>query len=275
MVVLLFGLILQGIWFAQHASYYLLPAHEQADHAEHSALRSSGALGLGLGVTAIALFLTNLSYLVRRRFLSWRVGSLRTWLAFHVTTGLLGAGFVLLHSAAGVRSASGTMAAIALGIVVLSGMIGRYFYSLVPRTIEGRELELSEGQERLQDLTADLRQAGITLELPEMMTRRRPSLMRLLRALWVGDPQWNRTITSARRSLLEAPDLPGRDSHLEALGDLRRKGRFLASLREMQALMTTWRFLHRWLALVMLGTVFFHILLAVRWGELTWFGIRP
>ncbi len=275
LVVLLLGLIAQAIWLATHVDYYFRPIHEQAVHTNHASLRSSGAVGLAFGLAAIACFLTNLTYLVRRRLLTWRLGTLRSWLGFHVATGLLGAGCVVLHSAAGLRSASGTMAAVALFVVVLSGLMGRYFYTLVPRTLEGRELRFSEGRERLESLAAELKQVDVALTLPEPTLPTRPSPLRLLTTLLRGDPAWDRSLAEATAQLRLSGEALEHRRALDALRSLRREGRWLACLREVQALMTTWRFLHRWLALVMLGTVVFHILLAARWGELSWFEVRP
>ena len=51
--------------------------------------------------------------------------------------------------------------------------------------------------------------------------------------------------------------------HIFAAGRCR-----LARYRELRALMRSWRFFHRWLALLMLILVIFHVAIAVQFGDL-------
>src|SRR4051812_11535077 len=80
-------------------SFYLLSAHERFDHPDYRLLSPGGAVGQGYGVVAAVLVLANLSYLLRRRFARWRMGSMRAWLDIHVATGVLAGLFGLSHSA--------------------------------------------------------------------------------------------------------------------------------------------------------------------------------
>ena len=53
-----------------------------------------------------------------------------------------------------------------------------------------------------------------------------------------------------------------------------RGRQWMARYTDLRALMGSWRFLHRWLAVVMLVLALFHIALAVRFGDLWIFGGR-
>jgi len=265
--------------FLLHREYYLAPLLDQAADARHAALRSSGRAGLLLGLIGTALILMNLTYLVRRRLIRWRwPGSLRSWMDFHVASGLLGAGCIVLHSCLGVRSALGVVAVGAFGIVVLAGLIGRYLYAHVPRSIEGRELELDEVRSRFDHLLDHLRGLGVELALdPPAREDPRPPQTRLstFLALVFGSRGFRRQYRDRRRDLLAldlAPETRG-----QALPALRRLFHVRQSLQryhELRNLMASWRFLHRWLALVMIGTVVFHVILAVLYGNLWILGGR-
>jgi hypothetical protein len=86
----------------------------------------------------------------RYRFLSnW--GLLKHWLEFHIFLCTLGPMMVLFHTSfkfGGIVSVSfWSMVA-----VFLSGIIGRFIYIQIPRTIEGRALSLNE----VRDMKADI-----------------------------------------------------------------------------------------------------------------------
>ncbi len=72
-----------------------------------------------------------------------RLGRLKYWLEFHIFLCTLGPVMILFHTAfkfGGLVSVSfWSMVA-----VVASGVIGRFIYIQIPRTIEGRELSLHE-----------------------------------------------------------------------------------------------------------------------------------
>jgi hypothetical protein len=79
-----------------------------------------------------------------RRFRS--VGVLKHWLEFHIFLCSVGPIMVLFHTAfkfGGIVSVSFW----SMVGVVLSGIIGRFIYIQIPRTIEGRELSLNEVRE--------------------------------------------------------------------------------------------------------------------------------
>src|SRR5262249_14343924 len=128
-----------------HWGYYQLSGEERIFHPEDSQLRSAGRMGLRFGIVGLALMILNLGYLARKHleFLH-TLGTLRNWMAFHVFTGLIGPSLILLHSSFLLRSALGTLSFIAMSVVVVAGILGRFIYARVPRSLEGRELELQE-----------------------------------------------------------------------------------------------------------------------------------
>lgn len=130
----------------QGYSYYSIPLEERFYHDTHAWLKPSGAFGHGLGIVGTLLILIGVfGYQAkkRNRWLATHFGRLKYWLEFHIFLCTLGPVMILFHTAfkfGGIVSVSfWSMVA-----VVASGVIGRFIYIQIPRTIEGRELSLNE-----------------------------------------------------------------------------------------------------------------------------------
>lgn len=126
-------------------SYYSMPLEERFYHPDHANFKPSGLYGQGLGIIGTLLILFGVvMYIVRKRyrFLD-KFGRLKYWLEFHIFLCSLGPVMVLFHTAfkfGGIVS----VAFWSMVAVVASGVIGRFIYIQIPRTIEGRELSLGE-----------------------------------------------------------------------------------------------------------------------------------
>jgi len=126
-------------------SYYNTSIEERFYHSAHKLLKPSGILGHGIGIGGSLFMIIGISsYMLRKRlrYLS-RLGILKHWLEFHIFLCTLGPIMVLFHTA----FKFGGIVAISFWSMVavfLSGVIGRFIYIQIPRSIEGRELSLSE-----------------------------------------------------------------------------------------------------------------------------------
>lgn len=125
--------------------YYATPVEERFYHPDHNWFKPSGVFGHGLGIVGTLLILIGVfGYIAKKkyRFLA-PLGRLKYWLEFHIFLCSLGPVMILFHTAfkfGGIVSVSfWSMVA-----VVASGVIGRFIYIQIPRTIEGRELSLNE-----------------------------------------------------------------------------------------------------------------------------------
>lgn len=104
---------------------------------------ASSLLGHGLGIAGFVLMLmTETLYSLRKKYQFARWGKLEHWLSFHIYTGLVGPFLVLLHTSWKFQGLAGVLTLMTL-IIVISGFIGRYFYTSIPRTVEGSALEAS------------------------------------------------------------------------------------------------------------------------------------
>lgn len=103
--------------------------------------RASGLVGHGIGIVGFILMLmTATLYSIRKLADTARWGSMQTWLRFHMITGLVGPYMVLLHTAMKFQGLAG-LAMLLTVVVVISGIVGRYIYTAVPRTIESSAAE--------------------------------------------------------------------------------------------------------------------------------------
>lgn len=258
-----------------HRDYYALPATARPLHASHEWLRPSDGLGLGFGIAAAALVVVNLLYVVRRgargRF---ALGSLKAWMTSHVATGILAFLLAALHAALDPRDSVGGHAFLALGLLLLTGAIGRYLYAWLPRAANGRELALAEARAKLSAIT---RPDGSE---PPFFAKARAQVVALVEAQpWRGTFLHRvgallSTQRSLRRALRTLAEQGARDGVApadvkRALALARRAHRaalMIARFEELRALASTWRFLHRWLAALMVLLVAIHVGCALLYG---------
>lgn len=98
-----------------------------------------GWFGHGLGVLGFGLMLaTEILYSLRKRSRTARWGRMSVWLQFHIFTGIVGPFMVLLHTSWKFNGLAGASLALT-GLIVVSGFIGRYIFTRIPRTANGLE----------------------------------------------------------------------------------------------------------------------------------------
>ncbi len=133
----LFMLIITGIYLAVVTlTKEIPPASELFGH-------SIGILGF------ILMLMTETLYSLRKRSRSVRWGRMSTWLQFHIFTGLVGPYMVLLHTSWKFNGLAGVTTLLTV-IIVVSGFIGRYIFTRIPRTMDGLEIEGTLSQEALK-----------------------------------------------------------------------------------------------------------------------------
>jgi hypothetical protein len=136
--------------------YYLLDSSHRPFSPKHHLLRPSGPVGLWLGVFGVALFLVIYLYALRKRWLWLRTkGNTKHWLDFHVLLGLSAPFIIVFHSSFKFGGLAG-LAFWMMTAVAISGVIGRYVYAQIPRSLNTAELSLAEAGDEQAKLTAEL-----------------------------------------------------------------------------------------------------------------------
>jgi hypothetical protein len=168
--------------------YYLLELEERPFSPRHHLLRPSGSIGISLGVLGTVLFAIIFLYAVRKRIV-WlaSLGNTRHWMDFHIVAGLTAPVIIAFHAAFKFRGIAGAAFFIMLA-VALSGVVGRYLYSQIPRSLSAAEFSLAELQAMDEEIHALLLDCGVReadysflLSLPSREAMRR---MSPLVALW-------------------------------------------------------------------------------------------
>src|ERR1022692_23715 len=133
--------------FAYGFNYYALSSTERPFSPKHALLKPSGAIGVKLGMLGLGMFSCIFLYPLRKRW-AWlgRQGISRHWMDNHVLLGLAAPFVIALHSAFKFRGFAGIAFWIMLA-VSLSGVVGRYLYGQIPRSLNAAELSLKEVQE--------------------------------------------------------------------------------------------------------------------------------
>ena len=132
LVVLALAVLAYVLWDVGE-DFYLSDLESRVEHSAYETLRPGGLVGHGYGIIGTLLILANLLYLARRRLARFSLGSMATWLNLHVFTGLIGSLLILFHSAFQFRTPIAVVTAASLGVVVVTGIAGRYLYALTPR----------------------------------------------------------------------------------------------------------------------------------------------
>jgi thioredoxin reductase/NAD-dependent dihydropyrimidine dehydrogenase PreA subunit len=148
-------LILAGLWYTGR-NYYWLPAAERVHSPLHKSLKPGGMWGHGVGVAATIVMLSNFLLPLRKH---WRRlkgrKSIREWLTFHVFVGVMSPLVILFHSAFGSNNMVATLCYSSLICVVGTGLVGRFFFGLIP--IAGDHyLEMTELSSRMEQLRGSL-----------------------------------------------------------------------------------------------------------------------
>jgi hypothetical protein len=254
-------------------SYYRSGLGTRALHPDYRLLNPAGFLGHGYGMIGTALIVTNLAYLIRRRFAKYippQFGSMKAWLNAHVFTGLVGSLFILFHSAFQLRTPVATVTSVSLGIVVATGLVGLYLYLLMPKAgLAPLTERLGVYQSLLPDLVTGVddfvkRTPATSLPLDAGLVRTLITVPR-----WVIEARARRRgiVRTARadklfRAVARTDAALARDL-VDELGDLAAAE---VDTHAGRAVMGSWRSLHRFLAILMLVSVSVHIAVAWYYG---------
>jgi hypothetical protein len=247
--------------------------------AEYRILRPAGNYGHTFGVIGTIMMLLMLLYSVRKRTgLFSNLFHIRYWLQIHIFFGILGPLFIVLHTSFIV---SGLVAVSfwSMVAVALSGVLGRYLYLQIPRTISGGEIGLKDLEESDRELSLELNQdynmdeksiseiARVYLgKIPE----NRGTLYTLITLIGMDLIRPLRFFR-LKKQLLTQYDLP-KDKADQMIQLIRRKAlihRRIMLLDKIQQLFHYWHVVHKPFAFIMYLILFVHVLVAILMGY-TW-----
>jgi hypothetical protein len=255
-------------------SYYSLSIEQRYFHPEHQILKPSGIVGHGLGIIGSLMIILGVStYMLRKRMSKLsRIGILKHWLEFHIFLCSLGPILVLYHTA----FKFGGLVAVSfwsMVAVVASGVIGRYIYLQIPRSIEGRELNLNEINSIKDELNSRLKTVYQIEEsiLEQIMTavKKRPdrsgnSIVKRSIVKFVFERKTIREV----KVILKQHQIKG-VTFREVMGLIKDEinlNRKIDRLISMQNLFRYWHVAHMPFALLMLIIMLIHVVVTVTFG---------
>jgi len=257
--------------------YYSTRLAERHFHEQYSLLKPTGLIGHGLGVTGSLLIITGVfGYMARKRLKFFSgIGALKYWLEFHIFLCILGPVMILYHT----TFKFGGMVAISfwsMVAVVVSGIIGRFIYLQIPRTIQGRLLSLEELKRQESDLYSEIKSiassdddliTSLENDLKTYESNKGDNIIFKISKRLYYERKLNRRI---RQQLMSAKLSKRYYKKTIRLIKTRIKlNRRIAWMTSMQNLLKYWHVAHLPLALVMLIIMVIHVLVAVILGY-TW-----
>lgn len=252
--------------------YYLLSHEARRESAQHATLRPAGTWGHGVGIVATLFMLSNFLYAVRKRWGRLKsTGTIRTWLTFHMFVGFMSPLVIAFHAAFTSNNQLATLTYASLLVVVLTGVVGRYIYGLVPGA-GGRREELADllaQRERLMDhllpLTEKVANPRIVGRVIAMVSGEDAGGS-LLAAL-IRHPFESLALRARLLSLRRA--LANEAAYYDVRGDLFRLQRLRLEVRfyrNLKALLSGWRLFHAGLAGFLVLIITAHIALSLYLG---------
>lgn len=138
------------------ANYYFLPLDQRPYSDKYELLKPSGSIGINLGVLGTVLFFIIFLYALRK-VIPWlgRIGSARHWMDFHIIAGVTAPIVIAFHASFKFNGIAGFAFWIMVA-VALSGIIGRYLYAQIPRSLSAAELSLNDLQASERELSEAL-----------------------------------------------------------------------------------------------------------------------
>jgi Fe-S-cluster-containing hydrogenase component 2 len=272
-----FGVVLAEVllrWKWPHLSFsyqMILRQGVESEIAEMNVSYLAGStLALACGYVGTALMVLSMSYVLQRRF-GWfsKTATNQFWLDVHLMTGTVGPMYIVLHSALRLT----TWVSIpfwSMVAVVISGVIGRYLYTLVPSLSSRHDLGVLECRRQITDLAsahpaaADYAAGVLEREAKRSARSWEIGLITLLLWVMVDDLRrmWSRR--RDRRALRAVAPRP------VARQIARRIDRVVFFERRQElaprgkALLKSWKRVHVPFSVVLLVTMIVHIVIALK-----------
>ena len=260
-------------------SFFTTPFQERPRHEDYRELRPAGDFSHGLGIVGSLMMLFMLLYTVRKRtrfFKKW--GQLSKWLDVHIFFGIVGPLLVILHTSFKVQGLV-AVSFWSMIAVAASGVLGRYLYLQIPRSMGGEELTGQQIDDLKKELVNQIvhenkidenQLASIEQSLSSESKQSR-GLIGSLFAIVSDDLTRPFKMKKFRKKYLGKLNLPHELEHkvLSAMLDRALLERKVAFLNQVQTLFHYWHVFHKPFAIIMYIIMLVHVGVAI-WLGYTW-----
>lgn len=252
--------------FYRGLPYYKTSIEERFYHVDYKILKPSGLLGQGLGIVGTLLILIGVFGYQARKYIKSlsKVGVLKHWLEFHIFLCTLGPIMVLFHTSfkfGGLVS----MSFWSMVLVVASGVVGRFIYLQIPRTIQGRELSLNEIRGIQIEMTDKIELEIGAEKLDEILafTKRKGTKNNIFKQYFIDWKLKNKIKTELLNYNLSGEKLK---EVMNLVGNELNMNRKIERLVMMQKLFHYWHVIHLPFAIIMLVIMIIHVGVTVALG---------
>ncbi len=269
------GVVITAAIFFSGINYYTTPLEERFYNSAHDLFKPTGLMGHGMGIVGSIMMLGGVSiYMLRKRLKKWsRWGLLKHWLELHIFLCSVGPILILYHTA----FKFGGIVAVSFWCMVavaVSGVIGRFIYVLIPRSIEGHAISLTELEKENEKLYQQLHEyhdlnKNLLLKIDEYISEK------YSRSYTVGE--FFKKITSDylnnKKLIREVKTGIPNQKHSGGIVSVLRRRLYVTQrislLTSIQKIFRYWHIIHLPFALVMIIIMFIHVGVAVAFGY-TW-----
>lgn len=259
--------------------YYAAPIEERLRHPLRALFKPSGTVGQSLGFAALACFLFLWLYPLRKRYRALAfTGAIGRWLDVHIVAGALTPVLAAMHASWRFQGLIG-LGYGAMLVTALSGLVGRYLYSWLPRGHEGRVLDREQVAHERRKLLGEICEAtGLSPLAAERALAARPppraGVLGTLRAMLAADLDRHLAVRRFVRALTHHAQ--GRTLDRGTVRRIARLARREIALDQQARLLEAaqrifglWHVAHRPMAIMALLAVLVHVGVAVALGQ-TW-----
>ncbi|MBI4948628.1 MAG: hypothetical protein HY955_00595 [Deltaproteobacteria bacterium] len=231
--------------------------------------RPSRGIWLPLGWLGGAMMCSLMLYSLRKRVHHLnRLGSLRIWLLVHIFLGLMGPTLIVFHTTFKLNGIVAT-SFWAMITTMCFGILGRYIYVQIPRSINGTELKSGDIDSMVEGLDKDLGEMLPDAKLSGMLEKiiapgAGATDLNPLKALffYIRNDFGNMyRIFELKSKLKSQYNLPG-SARREIISVFKKKASLVRKrsfLKTSQKLLNYWHVIHIPLALLMFFIMFLHI----------------
>ncbi|MBK7257700.1 MAG: hypothetical protein IPI01_07840 [Ignavibacteriae bacterium] len=276
-VLVALGLLIPLAIGLRGCDYYTTPEAERPFHPHYEELKPSGVESHGYGIVGSLMIMSGVGMYASRKRLSFlrNAGPIRTYLSVHIFLCLLGPSLIIYHT----TFKFGGLVAVSVWsmlAVVASGVIGRYLYIQIPKTMQGQEMtegEMTRESEALRQTlleTSGLSQADLDRMEATVHSRESKRHTGMLGVLLDGltfDLHRRRQLRIFRQELERSRisgQLLARLSHLALRRSVLR--RRVEMLEQSRRIFHLWHVIHLPFTIVMFVILFLHVGVAVAFG---------
>jgi hypothetical protein len=258
-------------------SYYFTPLQEQPFHPQYDELKPTGPAGHGYGVVGSVMITCGVAlYSSRKRLrVLAGMGRVKHFLEFHIFLCLLGPVLVVYHT----TFKFGGLVAVSfwsMTAVVLSGIIGRYFYTQIPKGIQGNELTVKELNAENENLAKQMiLKFGLPLEVIRKIDRialpSKPvahmSLLEVIEFFVMNDVTRRGKLQTIFAGISREAANPVLVRRLRTIASRRiALSRRIAFLEKFKRIFYYWHVVHLPFSIVMFVILFVHVGVAIAFG---------